>query len=67
MGKNLQSRRLVVILHADIVGSTMLVQLDEAIAHNRFKQLFLISPKLSRLTVEWHTKYAVMLSLLSSS
>ena len=40
MGKNLQSRRLVVILHADIVGSTMLVQLDEAIAHNRFQTAF---------------------------
>ena len=40
MGKNLQSRRLVVILHADIVGSTLLVQLDEAIAHNRFQTAF---------------------------
>jgi len=40
MGKKLQSRRLVVILHADIVGSTMLVQLDEAIAHNRFQTAF---------------------------
>ncbi len=40
MGKDLQSRRLVVILHADIVGSTMLVQLDEAIAHSRFQSAF---------------------------
>ena len=40
MGKNLQSRRLVVILHADIVGSTLLVQLDEAIAHSRFQTAF---------------------------
>ncbi len=40
MGENLQSRRLVVILHADIVGSTILVQLDEAIAHNRIRTAF---------------------------
>ena len=40
MGKNIQSRRLVVILHADIVGSTLLVQLDEAIAHDRFQAAF---------------------------
>jgi len=34
------SRRLAVILHADIVGSTALVQKDESLAHQRFLDVF---------------------------
>jgi class 3 adenylate cyclase len=30
-------RKLVVILHADVVGSTALVQRDEALAHERIQ------------------------------
>ena len=35
------SRKLVVILHADVVGSTALVQRDEALAHERIQNCFL--------------------------
>ena len=35
-----QSRKLAVILHADVVGSTSLVQRDETIAHERIRDLF---------------------------
>ncbi|MFT5112046.1 MAG: adenylate cyclase [Parasphingorhabdus sp.] len=35
------SRRLAVILHADIVSSTSLVQLDETIAHERMRDAFI--------------------------
>lgn len=34
------SRRLAVILHADIVGSTALVQKNESVAHQRFRDTF---------------------------
>ena len=34
------SRKLTVILHADVVGSTALVQEDEALAHERMKNAF---------------------------
>jgi predicted ATPase/class 3 adenylate cyclase len=34
------SRKLAVILHADIVGSTALVQLNESIAHTRVQSVF---------------------------
>ena len=34
------SRKLAVILHADIAGSTVLVQRHEAIAHDRMRDLF---------------------------
>ena len=34
------NRTLAVIVHADIVGSTRLVQLDESVAHNRITQTF---------------------------
>lgn len=34
------SRKLAVILHADIVGSTALVQLNETIAHERIRDAF---------------------------
>ena len=34
------SRKLVVILHADVVGSTKLVQMDESIAHERIRAAF---------------------------
>ena len=34
------SRKLAVILHADIVGSTSLVQLDETLAHERMQSAF---------------------------
>ena len=35
------SRKLAVILHADVVGSTALVQLNESIAHERIQNAFL--------------------------
>ncbi len=35
------SRELVVILHADVVSSTALVQRDEALAHQRIQDGFL--------------------------
>ncbi|MDH3692430.1 MAG: adenylate class-3/4/guanylyl cyclase [Gammaproteobacteria bacterium] len=34
------SRKLAVILHADVVGSTGLVQKNEAVAHHRFQDAF---------------------------
>jgi adenylate cyclase len=34
------SRKLAVILHADVVGSTALVRLDEALAHQRIRDVF---------------------------
>ena len=34
------SRKLVVILHADVVGSTALVQLNETLAHQRIRDTF---------------------------
>ena len=35
-----QLRKLAVILHADVVGSTVLVQRDEALAHERIQHAF---------------------------
>jgi len=35
-----QPRKLAVILHADVVGSTALVQRDEALAHERIQDVF---------------------------
>jgi adenylate cyclase len=40
MDKDQLSRKLAVILHADVVGSTSLVQQDEALAHNRIRNAF---------------------------
>ena len=40
MEKDPQSRKLAVILHADVVGSTSLVQLNESIAHDRIQAAF---------------------------
>lgn len=40
MGNKL-SRKLAVIMHADIVGSTSLVHLDETLAHERIRDTFL--------------------------
>jgi adenylate cyclase len=40
MEKDHLSRKLVVILHADVVGSTALVQKDEALAHQRIQGVF---------------------------
>ena len=34
------SRKLAVILHADVVGSTALVQLNETLAHERIRDTF---------------------------
>lgn len=34
------SRKLAVILHADVVGSTVLVQQDESLAHQRIQDVF---------------------------
>ena len=39
MGQSL-SRKLAVILHADVVSSTKLVQLDETLAHQRIRDTF---------------------------
>ena len=33
-------RKLAVILHTDVVGSTALVQQDEALAHQRIRDVF---------------------------
>jgi len=35
-----RTRKLAVILHADVVGSTALVQYDEALAHERIRDVF---------------------------
>jgi class 3 adenylate cyclase len=40
MGKDQLSRKLAVILHADVVGSTSLVQKDETLAHKRIQLAF---------------------------
>ena len=40
MEKDHLSRKLAVILHADVVGSTSLVQKDEALAHQRIQDTF---------------------------
>jgi adenylate cyclase len=40
MEKNRRSSKLAVILHADIAGSTTLVQLDEHLAHERIQDAF---------------------------
>ena len=40
MEKDQLSRKLAVILHADVVGSTALVQKDEALAHDRIQSAF---------------------------
>ncbi len=40
MAKNRLSRKLAVILHADVVGSTGLVQMDETLAHERIQAAF---------------------------
>ena len=40
MEKDKLSRKLAVILHADVVGSTSLVQKDEALAHERIQSVF---------------------------
>ena len=40
MAKDRLSRKLVVILHADVVGSTKLVQQNETLAHERIQDVF---------------------------
>ncbi len=40
MAKDHLSRKLVVILHADVVGSTSLVQQNETLAHERIQAVF---------------------------
>ena len=40
MGKDQLSRKLAVILHADVVGSTALVQKNETLAHERIQDTF---------------------------
>lgn len=40
MDKDSLSRKLAVILHADVVGSTALVQRDETVAHRRIQTAF---------------------------
>ena len=41
MGKDQVKRELAVILHADVVGSTSLVQKDEQLAHQGIQDAFL--------------------------
>ncbi|MCP4335481.1 MAG: adenylate/guanylate cyclase domain-containing protein [Gammaproteobacteria bacterium] len=41
MEKDQLSRKLAVIIHADVVGSTTLVQKDEIVAHQRIRETFL--------------------------
>ena len=41
MEKDQLSRKLAVILHADVVGSTSLVQKNELVAHQRIRETFL--------------------------
>ena len=40
MAPNRTPRRLVIVLHADVIGSTSLVQLDETLAHERIRDAF---------------------------
>ena len=40
MVENQLTRKLAVILHADAVGSTLLVQKNEALAHERIQAAF---------------------------
>jgi adenylate cyclase len=40
MGKDQLSRKLAVILHADVVGSTLLVQKNDALTHERIQAAF---------------------------
>ena len=40
MEKDQLSRKLAVILHADVVGSTALVQQNETLAHKRIQAVF---------------------------
>lgn len=40
MAKDPLSSKLAVILHADVAGSTRLVQLDEQLAHKRIQDTF---------------------------
>ncbi len=40
MGSESPQRKLAVILHADVVGSTALVHLDETVAHQRLAGAF---------------------------
>ena len=42
------SRKLAVILHADVVGSTALVQLNETIAHERIQNAFKVFSEVIR-------------------
>jgi len=41
MEKDRLSRKLAVILHADVVGSTALVQQNETLAHQRIQAVFI--------------------------
>ncbi|MCH8106451.1 MAG: adenylate/guanylate cyclase domain-containing protein, partial [Proteobacteria bacterium] len=40
MGKDRLTRKLAVILHADVVGSTLLVQKNDVLAHQRIQAVF---------------------------
>ena len=53
------ARKLAVILHADVVGSTELVQRNEAIAHERIKDVFHRFSETIALYVEQHMSCAV--------
>ena len=53
MANNNLKRKLAVILHADIVGSTALVQQNEALAHERIQSVFRNFAKI----IKTHTGY----------
>lgn len=54
MAKGRLSDKLAVILHADIAGSTRLVQQDEHLAHERIQDSF---RRLSESVVDYRAKF----------
>ena len=53
MEQGLHSAKLAVILHADVAGSTMLVQSDESLAHDRITAAF---TRFSKIIQAYHGK-----------
>ena len=54
------TRKLAVLLHADVVGSTALVQLNETLAHQRIQDTFDDSLKPSPLMAALRMRFEVM-------
>jgi hypothetical protein len=59
MTKDRLSGKLALILHADIVGSTLLVHQDEQLAHQRIQNTFQRFGDTSRNTLARFASYAV--------